>query len=1016
MQIMKNLLVIAGIWSLFTLPVAAQDTCVVDSLVVDLTQCTAGKFYTYIDFQAQHGSASGFRVLGNGADYGDFHYEDLPVKIGPFVGNGSMYELMIVDAADSNCQVAVEFEAPACEGCTIEGLYAEVLECSMDGMPVVEVGFEAQGFDHFDLYINGDLIGFFATQELPVVVSYASSGAEHDHIKVCANDQDACCHEIEVQAPYCAGSCGLGALYTRAVECGDSMFYVKLDFEYAGESTDSFSIRGDGTFYGDYAMHDRPVVLGPFAHAAESLREFAVTLLGRDSCLTSSTISGDDCFPDCAIFDLCATPINCDLEDLYAEIHFDYEGGLDSVKVKANGQRLGLFSVLAQPIIVGPLDVGQKGIEFLVYDPSSPDCASAFYLEDTDCPCAIDNLEMGVGDCTSDSTYVLELDFSTDAFTTFELVVNGTSFGAYHTDQLPLRLPDFPASGRVWDDLEICATDGSLCCTEMPVESPACARKTCTFDEITAEFVGCEEGDLYIAIDLETSGTRSDYFVLHSNRGFEAKYAYAELPVVVGPLRPKDHDLIIELSDYAQPDCTARLELDDMDCDDESEIEIDVGACTSDTTYAIKLDLELEALDSFDLYANGRLLGTFKTDALPLKMEGFPASGMDYDVIKICPHGPNDECHYLELEAPDCGEEDDCNFTEVETHILPCDSTGQFYFVVDFDHVGPHSRYFYIKGHDHELKYRYRDLPVRVGPLAGGEQFYQFELCDAEFHECHRILDIGRVVCEAQCEYESVRAHLSRCGADSAVHVVIESIVGPFDNYDIYLGDHYAGYFPASQLPASIPWHGDTVPRAITVCVSDNRTCCMTVELEQGPCLEDCALGDLQLDTLQCENDSFLVRLMLEPLGSHGETFDIRGNGVHYGTYAYDQLPVTLGPLLADGIQSYEFVAMDQRNPDCSTAVALGQVTCPRRNLTPGQRLLILQTAREELYFKIPDIISEKTSMHLFNIQGQHVHAVQFASDSDPVILQVPIEHGGMYFMTLRSQSGGEHTDKFVVR
>ncbi len=91
--------------------------------------------------------------------------------------------------------------------------------------------------------------------------------------------------------------------------------------------------------------------------------------------------------------------------------------------------------------------------------------------------CEVGELNVGVGGCTSDSTYVLELDFDVDNPDNefFDLFVrNGVLFDFFRFDELPLRLENFELSGADYDFIRVCVNDNPNCCREIEFLSPDC--------------------------------------------------------------------------------------------------------------------------------------------------------------------------------------------------------------------------------------------------------------------------------------------------------------------------------------------------------------------------------------------------------------------------------------------------------------------------------------------------------------------------------------------------------------
>ncbi|MCB0642059.1 MAG: hypothetical protein KDC44_10485, partial [Phaeodactylibacter sp.] len=112
------------------------DACILSELVLEPQPCTPnGIFYVDIDFNHAN-TGDLFKVFGNGVVYGEFAYADLPISVGPFVGDGTtIYELAIQDLQFGDCGLVGTVGPVDCNNnnCTITDLSAELIEDTQAG-------------------------------------------------------------------------------------------------------------------------------------------------------------------------------------------------------------------------------------------------------------------------------------------------------------------------------------------------------------------------------------------------------------------------------------------------------------------------------------------------------------------------------------------------------------------------------------------------------------------------------------------------------------------------------------------------------------------------------------------------------------------------------------------------------------------------------------------------------------------------------------------------------------------
>ncbi len=139
----------------------------------------------------------------------------------------------------------------------------------------------------------------------------------------------------------------------------------------------------------------------------------------------------------------------------------------------------------------------------------------------------------------------------------------------------------------------------------------------------------------------------------------------------------------------------------------------------------------------------------------------------------------------------------------------------------------------------------------------------------------------------------------------------------------------YVGQFAYADLPVLLT--GIPVPNdlndVLRICDSDpSNDCCIELPV-QVPCLHDCRISEFRALALPCRDDgSYFVTFNFEhELTSPG--FRLQVNGQPYGQYAYDQLPVTIGPFPGNG-QNGLALRVEDNLFACVAETALPPVQC----------------------------------------------------------------------------------------
>ena len=671
-KIIYSMLFMLGSLSLFAVD------CNIGQLNVDILPCgNDGKFYVKVNFSYQNVGNEGFKIVGNGNNYGTFQYNQLPVTIGPFVGNGtSEYEIVVKDIQFPDCQNFKEFGPVQCNSCSIYDLVVDTGNCTSDSTYSATVNFEYQnvGNNGFKLFFNGVLFGTYQYTQLPLnIQNFPVSNKKNDVVKIIDVDNPDCYKAVEYEGLKCGsqgGDCIITNLTAVESDCDSAgNFYVTIDFDFENEGNQGFTILGNGVNYGNFEYGNLPVVLGPLKGSKDKVWEFIVKDKQYSYCLKGISIGKKDCGTDCEIYEVVVTK----------------------------------------------------------------------------------------GDCTSDSTYALTIDFDYKNVggDKFNLKANGKYFGTYLYTQLPLTINNFPKSGQGVDWILICDKENEQCCKGKEFETKSCGNSgDCIITNLTAVASDCDSaGNFYVTIDFDYENEGNQGFTIQGNGVNYGNFGYADLPVVLGPFKGSNTKVWeFKVKDIQYPDCYKVKELGKVDCGDECEIKnlvVDLGNCTSDSTYSIYINFAVEKPGSthFKLFANGQYFGTFAYDSLPLNLSDFPQSGNTNDWLKVCDNEKEDCCKTKEFKSPKCGG-NIANIYNLNAKIVNC-VNGVFNVELSFKHHSTGTKGYRVSGNGKQYGvFDYSQNPLVLGPIVNDTKLqYEFVVTDNEFNTGDDYVNIGYVDC-----------------------------------------------------------------------------------------------------------------------------------------------------------------------------------------------------------------------------------------------------------------------------
>ncbi|MBI5914453.1 MAG: T9SS type A sorting domain-containing protein, partial [Bacteroidetes bacterium] len=260
---------------------------------------------------------------------------------------------------------------------------------------------------------------------------------------------------------------------------------------------------------------------------------------------------------------------------------------------------------------------------------------------------------------------------------------------------------------------------------------------------------------------------------------------------------------------------------------------------------------------------------------------------------------------------------------------------GMFLLDIDFATQNVGSEGFTITANGEVFgPFNYGEPFYTIGPLQSGV-LYEIIIQDVENPDCHKFYSLAPVSCNGDCHIYDLVAEVSDCDDDGHFYVTIDfqyNDVGN-DGFKIYGNGNVYGYFSYDDLPVTIgPLGTDNQQLEFGAADAQHPDCHDFAVVQTPDCNGsgggDCHIFDLVADVHPClPNGTFYVTLNVQHANT-SDFFKVQGNGIVYGIFSYDDLPVEIGPLVGNGTTPYEFVLRDLHHPDCADDISIGTVEC----------------------------------------------------------------------------------------
>jgi len=374
--------------------------------------------------------------------------------------------------------------------------------------------------------------------------------------------------------------------------------------------------------------------------------------------------------------------------------------------------------------------------------------------------CSISDVEMNVGECNSDSTFLIHISLHNE-----NSDISHVSIYDANNEQLgEFRLEDLPASVEVKSVTEmdsttisVCADDHPDCCKEFKIKIPDCTP-VCSVSQIVAdpgECTGNNTYNLHLNFSYENAG--NEFFnVFGREDKLIGYYKLADLPVTIENFEASGNDYdFIKVCINDHPDCCEVAEFPAPDCTREctiSDLVVERGECTGNNTYNLHLNFSYENAGNefFNVFGReDKLIGYYKLDNLPVTIENFEASGNDYDFIKVCINDHPDCCEVAEFQAPDCTRE--CSISDLVVERGECFNDSTYSITINFAYSNPGNDLFEVYGRNNKYYgyFNLTDLPVTITDFRkSGSDYDLVKVCINDNADCCKLEEIESPNCD----------------------------------------------------------------------------------------------------------------------------------------------------------------------------------------------------------------------------------------------------------------------------
>ncbi len=631
---------------------------------------------------------------------------------------------------------------------------------------------------------------------------------------------------------------------------------------------------------------------------------------------------------ECSLDELVVQPQPCTPNGIfYVDLSFAFDQvGNEGYTIQGNGQNYGNFSYDEPFPEIGPFTGdGDTVYELEIIDLENPDCriGKEFGPVDCDSDCELTNLAAYINECGIQNAPYLYVDFDHQNINNqgFELYLDNDFFGAFSYDDLPLLLDDFPVNDL--ETVKVCADDQPGCCATAQVELIDCDPDSCiTFSalEVGEAFgadTGFAAGDTAF-VEAGVPVTLDSFYYFDGSAGFwgieVTDNSFDNFDLAEGNhLFVSNINLNFDFSDLEGQ--VVSLCFDFFDGGGEENIAVN-GETVEVVNVLTEVPFELAPGITFslDLEPSSSDFIQFGTACLTGPLESLTLGGQEFAVDNFCfsTFQPGTDCELYDLivEPYDCAD-------------------GEFFIDLAFESENTGEEGFQVFIGDEVFgPFDYEEPFVTIGPLPAANTAYSLLVKDVAHPDCQISTEFGPVDCPGDdCVLSDGEILEVACANDGSFSLTFDfSFQGAGDGFYFTPMGNVNEPISYEELPYTATF-GPNFPLAgeLMICDAADDNCCLEIPYEVD-CF-GCSFDALVLEPGECDADGFFyVTLDLEG-DELGDTFKLFIENSGFEVYAYEELPIQLGPFFGDGQHPTHFMVEDETG-GCAIDGELPPVFC----------------------------------------------------------------------------------------
>lgn len=604
----------------------------------------------------------------------------------------------------------------------------------------------------------------------------------------------------------------------------------------------------------------------------------------------------------------------CDSDgNFQATIDFGYQGTSDSFRLFGPGVD-GNFAYTSLPVTVGPIPNNNSGIyAFFAKDFAQDGCYVSDTIQAVPCTgCAFEGLSIDYLGLAPNGQNAISLDLElvgptlTDFFSVY---FDGQLYERFSWNNVPLRLlVPCNATGSAVQEITVCEGEDHCCVTLPLVYLEPCAGP-CSITNVEVQPGPCNPNNVFeVKLDFDYQNTSDSFELWLNGNATNRFFAYADLPVVIGPFVAPTGELEFQVVDAGHPDCAGSAVLPAYNCGlpcPVDSVAYYLTDCNDAGNYAIVIEQVFPDPPTLDFLfyvsVDGVLAGSFSSSDLPIDLGPFPGNGAVHEVAVYTQ--PTVACAYrFATEPVIC--DGACPLQSV--HLVgdvQCTDSDFYRAKLEIEGAAVGDILTIISTvTNFSMTVIYNGDFVVVEMPHTGQNFDNLRVCLA--------LNTTSAPCCREIGFDYA------CPSDCYIEPTLNAVCNPMGGYDLHVdldhggtGDRFviaAASFDFrdtlsyADLPLTLHIPSNALQDNIRICDLSRPNCCASAGITVDcPCPW---LAGLTITPNNCRDDGTFTAMLniISPAPAIGNVFIVE-SGDYFGEFTIADLPVEIGPFPGTG-------------------------------------------------------------------------------------------------------------------